>query len=300
MKKFTVDSHFVIGSRHIYQNTPCQDHALTGIADTSGFIVVADGCSTGRHTDIGARILTCASTVAYNEIKDGIAQNVSPLELSQLISHRIRVQAETLQHMMGLIKKDLYSTCAYALITENGGFAHILGDGCVILKYRDGTTVTYLCEWLPNRPYYLTYEGHDLETFFFKHKKESEGKDSFTVRKITEKTDTEPVIETESYSAQKAVSGYLITIDKNMIEAGLESVIITSDGIQDFKRNEETIDPLEIVREISSFKTVNGEFVKRRLSRMIASYAKQNIVPDDDIACAAIHIEDSSIHNSKK
>jgi hypothetical protein len=43
---------------------PCQDYALSGVTRHLAYAVVADGCSSGGKTDIGARVLALATAIA--------------------------------------------------------------------------------------------------------------------------------------------------------------------------------------------------------------------------------------------
>ncbi len=286
-----VDSHFVIGKSHFRQNKPCQDHATSSEVDGIGTIVVSDGCSDGGQTDIGARVITCAANSALGE---QIALGFDPTDahVPVVLREKILAKAEAGQSVLGLLPNDLTATCIYAIAGDSGGFVHVLGDGCVILKYADETIEMYTFNWRFNMPYYLIYTGKSLQQFIQKHATEENGEQSVLITRsiLSEKE----ITSTETFlSAQEAVAGYVIPITPEMIDRGLELVAIASDGIETFRKNSELIETLDIAQDLVVFKNWKGEFVKRRLSRALLSFSKEGIYHDDDIAYAVIHFENS-------
>ena len=63
-QRFYVDDYFHIGQMHLGSGKPCQDYSFSGIIDEGAFAIVSDGCSTGRHTDVGARIIVLSTVNA--------------------------------------------------------------------------------------------------------------------------------------------------------------------------------------------------------------------------------------------
>ncbi len=284
-----VDAHFVIGGLHIRQNKPCQDHANSGVTEDAAFIVVSDGCSTGGHTDIGARIITSASGVALKEQITNNHHNFQP----DSIKERIKELSFNAQALLGLDKKDLQATCLYALVNAQGGLIHVLGDGMVILKYRDENIVFRSFNWQGNMPYYPSYIGVDMEQFITTHRNIEEANKSLVIRESFVLPDTEPTTTEHLVPLEEAIKGYVLHFDRAMLEE-LDSIILCSDGVESFRSDEGAIETLKVVKEISSFKTSTGDFVKRRLTRLLDTFAKEGIKAFDDVACAAIHFN----HNS--
>lgn len=286
------DSYFVIGKDHVSKHTPCQDHARSIERDDVRLIVVSDGCSTGRFTDIGARIITCATTVAFNLLVDTTDSDALCNEtIPQSMLKSIKVLADANKNMMGLITKDMFATCVYAVVTPNAGFIHVIGDGCVILKYIDGSIVSYVYEWQDNRPYYLMYEGEDFKSFTANHKKNDNGIESLMIKKISIDTDGTATTDITYVSIDKVSVGHVIPLTKEMIADELECITICSDGVTDFKQDK-IFEPVEeLIKKVVAFKTATGDLVKRRLTRIIVDYAKQNVFPLDDVAVATVYIK---------
>ncbi|MCX6755032.1 MAG: protein phosphatase 2C domain-containing protein [Candidatus Nomurabacteria bacterium] len=281
-KKGNTDSHFVIGKKHITQNSPCQDHALCGELNDALFMVVSDGCSSGRHTDIGARIITCATITA---IKECLAQTSDITILPNLIHQTLILHAQNTVLQMGLTNQDLLATCVYSIVTPTGGFIHILGDGHAILKFKNGDIRLINTEWQNNTPYYPA--DNRKEQFIANHINTENGEKSLSVETIN--VINGAVAENEIFfNIQQSVTGYIISLTVEEIE-NLEVICITSDGIGRFKKDGNFLKPLEIAVRLTAFKNWTGEFVKRRLSRALLDYSKHETYPDDDVALAAIH-----------
>ena len=62
---FVVDSHFVKGSSHLV----CQDYSSSGFTFNGiPYIIISDGCSTAKDSDVGARLLVRATEQAINTL----------------------------------------------------------------------------------------------------------------------------------------------------------------------------------------------------------------------------------------
>jgi hypothetical protein len=287
MNKFgNTDSHFVIGMNHVNQNSPCQDHALSGMIGDALFAVVSDGCSSGRHTDIGARVITCAAVTSIKECAAVIPIKDLPESIHQLIFEK----SQNIASVIGLENQDLLATCVYAVVTPDGGFVHILGDGHVVLKFKDGTIRFISANWQNNTPYYPA--DRRKKDFIVEHTKTEMGNNSLCINTITTTADAtgeEKIL----VPIEAAVKGYVIPLTIHEIE-NLEAVVVASDGFESFKKEGLIVDSVHIAKPLTAFKNWEGEFVKRRLSMGLRTLAKELTFPGDDVAMAAIHITDKT------
>lgn len=282
------DSHFVIGKKHITQNAPCQDHALSGQLGEYLFAVVSDGCSSGRHTDIGARIITCATISA---IKACLEQTTDLALLPGLIHQTLIEHAQQTVVQMGLDNQDLLATCVYALVTPTGGFVHILGDGHVAINYCNGDLQVINTEWQNNTPYYPADNRKQL--FIADHSRTEQGAKSLELERVSI-IQGEVTTEKSFIDINQAVAGYVLPITEQQLET-IEVISLASDGMGRFKKEGAFLPPLETIQTFTRFKNWVGEFVKRRLSRGLLDYGRNAIVPDDDVAIAAIHLEHKTV-----
>jgi hypothetical protein len=275
------DSHFVIGKKHITQNAPCQDHALSGRVGEILFAVVSDGCSSGRHTDIGARIITCATITA---IKDCLLITDDLAQLPQLIHQTLANHAIKTAICMGLENEDLLATCVYAVVTPKGGFIHVLGDGHAVIKFTNGDIKLVNTDWEPNAPY---YPADNRKLGFIAHHKNSPM--SLRVETVFGSVGA-PATTEELISVESGMSGYVISLSEEEL-GGVEVIAIMSDGVGRFKKDGSFLKPLDVITQFTAFKNWVGEFVKRRLSRGLLDFGREATLPDDDVAVAAIHLE---------
>jgi hypothetical protein len=70
-----------------------------------------------------------------------------------------------------------------------------------------------------------------------------------------------------------------------------DTVLISSDGLSNFEDSQSRLlIPFSgIVGEVVDFKVMKGEFLKRRLNRVLENLAAKKIFPLDDVGVAGIH-----------
>jgi hypothetical protein len=271
--QFYTDHYFQIGSAHYQAGKPCQDYALSGGNEKKVWAVVSDGCSTGRHTDIGSRLQTLS-------LMSVMRSELSPESVSQ---ERKKFLNEALQ-TLGLSRQDMLATSVYVYLDEGGGYVHVEGDGAVAKKYKSGKVSLALYEWQDNTPFYPLYNDTDREAFIALHGGDID---------LPRLTRTEVVIEpdgtrseiSQSFSIRQGLSGIVERILPLELEE-LEFVAVFTDGVGQIK----DVDWTEVMIEFMAFKNFEGEFVKRRMIRALKVYEKEGKKHFDDIATAVIRI----------
>lgn len=293
---FNTDSHFVIGRYHIRQNKPCQDHALDCTQDSGkvGIAVVSDGCSSGRHTDIGARVITCSAIRELNKTWFSPHDHRTP----QFMAGAIIDSMIHSKSVLALDTDDMLATCGYALMDERGGLIHLLGDGCVAIKYTDGAIHCTTLDWQYNTPFYLVYDiSSDQVDFKNIHLSHENGEKAMKITDLLIFPDGGMYdIDERFMNLTDAIKGYTrYPKDPQTIEC----IAIFSDGVQDFQKGESERIPVEkVVYEMMNFKNYIGEFVKRRISAQLKAFAKEDIHPGDDFSMAVIHFNNESTEYS--
>ena len=300
---FSVDSHYVIGKTHIKGNKPCQDHALSKLmGEDFAVIVVSDGCSSGEYTEIGSMIISCAALKAIEGCRgdvDGFYRlhNVMP----QYIHDTLMVIVERAQVLLSRGYRDFLATCVYSVVNSNGGFIHMLGDGCTAIKYKNGDVSFVKAEWENNMPFYPIYSNERKETFISDHEKFEDGLKALKISEyLIDASGTCDIEEDKYIPINEAVNGYVIPITKEDLSK-IETICIFSDGLEDFRKvNDNAIlerqDPVttSLMKQFISFKNFEGEFVKRRLSRALIELSKDGIDPHDDFSMSAIHVKENT------
>src|SRR3989338_646710 len=285
MVKVYVDHHFMIGHAHLTNGKPCQDYSLSGVYGESAFAIVSDGCSSGGHTDVGARILALSTAEA---IKKHLAfgGEISEKEAIEKINLWQRAALSGARTILGLERKDMLATCLYACVGENGGYASIQGDGVVAVKDIFGNIFMSRVEWADNVPFYPAYLDDGLDGFITAH-----GGDLNAKRVMREdfrkmRSGLEIEITKEEMLLREGIRGISLFFDRSKIK-DIDFIALFSDGIGQ-------IDGMgwkEAVYEFMAFKNFAGEFAKRRMIRAVKDARKTGRGPVDDISFAVIRFE---------
>jgi hypothetical protein len=286
MKEFFADHYFQIGGIHLAQGKPCQDYALSGFNGKAACAIVSDGCSTGRHTDVGSRIEVMTTLEA---IKSATLGELTAEEGVRVVARKQRELVSAAKLALGLTQSDLLATRLYVYLGNKGGYIHVAGDGVIAMKYKSGEIGTSKFEWANNMPYYPAYTDIDLVEFVLAQGGEMESprlKETLTT--ILSDGSFGPEI-VQEYSLRQGVEGILIQIEEDKLQE-LEFVAIFTDGITQI----ENIHWVVAVQNLLSFKSTEGDFAKRRMIRGIKQLSKSGNNPLDDIAYGVIRIKNSS------
>ncbi len=282
MKMYT-DHYFHIGHSHLVSGKPCQDFALSSELQIGACAVVSDGCSTGRHTDVGARITTLGTIAAI--------RGVSSLDLNPDILRNIRdasrERVQSVSYSLNLEKSDLLATCLFAITTPTGGYVQVLGDGVVAFKYSNGKIVMHRFDWAMNAPFYPVYDSLDAVVYIENLHRGLVDSAQLSHRYVVFENNvfSEEVISSIPFASGR--DGVQIPITADEITSDLEFVATFSDGITQI----ENVDWKDAVQNLLDFKSLQGEFAKRRMIRAIKNYQHMSKGPLDDISYAVIRID---------
>lgn len=296
MRRLCTDEYYHIGVAHLGSGMPCQDYALSGTYSDMAYAVVSDGCSNPKknpnepahqvsRTDIGARILALATAKAVKE-EYASSRVIDTGRMAETVAVRqdtlFRLMAETLD----LKGRDLLATCLVACVTPKGGFAHIVGDGVIAFLREDGTIVARRYEWKNSLPAYPVYRANGFASFIHEHG----GPEALSFfEEIWERKPNESWIRVHerTMSVELGVIGVIIPISETDCVSGLSCVALFSDGVVQVDGIE---DWKEVVSQMLAFKTMEGEFVKRRTIKFIKRAQKLGKGPMDDLSSAVIRI----------
>ena len=260
--RFHADCAFHIGAQHLRTGLPCQDYAVANALGDRAYAVVSDGCSSGGRTDVGARLIALGAAKALRE-----EYRIDP-------THIALEAARTFD----LVKNDMLATCLSLSVGPDGVKMLVQGDGVTASMDSDGRVLMRRMDWSLNMPCYPIYSD-DQYAQFIAAQGGSEA-EAFHVQ-LCLNDDKEGV--TIHRRVDKSVGGYLYGFDVLP-----RTVAIFSDGVTQ-------VDGMEwqdVVCELMSFKSVEGDFVKRRLNRFLRDAEKRGRGPIDDIAMAAIVVEE--------
>lgn len=284
--KMSADSFFAIGQKHVVSGKPCQDYAMSDEQDEGRlvFASVSDGCSTGRNTDVGARLMVLSTAQAIREYWSETGM-IMPWMAEWVGKHRIHA-IENIS--LGLCLEDLLATSIFACVAGTGGFmqgvVNVQGDGVVAIKYRDGSISLRRFDWPNNMPFYPVYSGWRLDSFVQSHGGDLCAsvvtEERWRIGKDGSLSQEDNIV----HPMKNGIDGIKISF---CVPDTIEYLAIFSDGVTQI----DNVDWKDAVRTFTSFKSTAGEFAKRRMIAGIKESLKVGKGPLDDISFAVIHMD---------
>lgn len=273
------DSHYLIGKSHI----TCDDYA----GNNGGYIVVADGCSSSKRSEMGARLLSLAFEniieVGFPDFTESPVDKGLYEELGEMLSDSASKSLDELW----LEPESLDASLVGAFLDGYGIVRAVMyGDGYIIYKKRNENFIRYVCVSFCNEaPYYLSYLKQESRKNTYKKFAFGNGYEG-NIKKI--KYGKIGIEEDESIVQYDFPVYYALRDDE------LEFLALSSDGIGSFYKKGDMgqsipIDPIKIITELTSFKVITPGFVKRRLRKATEVFAKENIYHSDDISMAVMY-----------
>jgi len=249
------DSFFSIGKTH----SICQDYSEHG----DGFVVLSDGCSTAKDSQIGAMLLCrCARRL----IEVGLFKNDAVTAC--------KVAARDALHLSRLLRLPVESTYATlgAVQLDGDSFRAVLfGDGVVASRIRGtGTWDVRAHEFMSGAPFYPAYD-------------------------LDETTKAE-------YQRQFGMVGIYGDARKmpfvwSFPKAEYDAVAVMSDGSSSFmqaivgpiSKRTEKVSVRDVLTEVLNFKNFNGQFVQRRCKAAMKRFAEEGIANIDDFSIGVVY-----------
>lgn len=264
------DSMFYKGSTH----PVCQDYATHG----SNFVVISDGCSSSPDTDVGARLLALKTR--------GWIENRYSMLYPDTFSIIANEAYRALQAIdLGIGRACLDATLGVITVEEGIVDAFLHGDGAIICKTREGETQLYTIDYSNNCPFYPSYYLSDI---FMSRYKEMTGNVK-TIRSLIYDKDWNLVLD-ESF--EEASDTLYWTARET---STLQWIVITTDGLFSFLRpnqgnlKQKYLAKIEdYLKELTNFKSINGEWVKRRTKAFLNNKHKEGWEHYDDFTMGGI------------
>lgn len=259
------DTFIEIGKQHKI----CEDYIISGVKPVP-FIILSDGCSSSKNTEMGARIL-CYLAKQYLDYRKNELNDLDYKKMGNWIIHNAEMSARQL----GLDTTSLDATLIVSFLIDDMIKIYIYGDGCVVLQ-ESSDIVIKTFEFSDNAPYYLSYLIDDYRFGLYR----------------------------ERNPHKKLISKYSITGEHNIsdeyaydepvviqVPATYNSILITSDGLESFitedPANQRVLNAFEVIHGFLAFKNIKGEFLKRRLKRHMSDLQKLGIGHYDDLSIGA-------------
>lgn len=260
-----IDSAFKIGATH----SVCQDYAYHN--DT--YAIIADGCSSSKDTDIGARITVRALEKVLNKYSASDYANIFDL---------CAVKMDSMRTVFELSQACLDVTLGFIY-----GYTGVLyGDGAFIVKYEDGHTLLTEIEFTESYPLYLSYSLNSARKAEFL----AVANNKKVIKKTLYDADFNLV-----YAVSDIVDNTFVVEDFTKSELNCKPVLacVTSDGINSFQSKVQgkgfvALDKAVILSELTNIKVNSAGFMQRRLDRYSETMLKRGIRHYDDFSIGAI------------
>lgn len=245
-KSVITDAVYKIGASH----KVCQDYAIT----TPNKVVICDGCSTGRHVDVGARVLAHMDNVFDEKVFKDISKH------------------------LGLEQPDLSSTYLRLMDVNSQAYSFLrIGDGFLFRKIGE-TLEVHEYSYAGNAPYYIAYKHF--------------GMDEQWETQFSDNTATETIWTFDKDFKLVDKNTVPCAGQKQFIEIwGVDQdyIGIASDGLssfQDSNKNPVALD--KVVPILFNYKNLNPGFLQRRVQMAEKEFAKLGWSHYDDLSMGVI------------
>lgn len=278
------DSFFVIGSGH----DVCQDYVTSHNNGIKSYVVLADGCSGSKDSDIGSRILVKTHELYIPQMGvmdfDEFSRKLSSM-YTQIIE-----EASTNAKALELDQMALDTTMMSIISNKSGDFmVTCYGDGVVALGRRDGIIETYSVSYNEGYPNYLSYRLSPERSKSFAEK--TNNYKEITLEMIGD--EEEPL--KQKYRSSTGFDIYLGN------KKTYSWVAILSDGVSSFMQKvvddcsitQEPVPTHEVIRAMFDFKGFKGPFVKRRVKRFLESCKQRDWIHLDDLSVGVVYLGDN-------
>lgn len=285
------DAYFTIGQAHIISGKPCQDYAIAEHTDPDGAIaVVSDGCSGGRNTDVGSRVIALATAGVLKTHWSG-HHDAPTLDDANIIATASDKVMLDIQSALGCHLEDMLATRLYAYLGAIGGIAHVQGDGVIAWREANDTIIARRYEWRdpsnPQRqtpPFYPIYSDDTYQGFTDYYGGDSAAL-AFHCDEVRFTGDGIISHSTVVSTIAEGIRGGIV-----LLPPSTRTVAVFTDGITQIQEADRK-DVLwsNAVKEMLTFKSTTGEFAKRRMMHYVKQSRRQGgSGPLDDLSYAVL------------
>lgn len=270
------DSIFTIGATH----SVCQDYTVAENSSTATpYVILSDGCSTSPDTDIGARLLIKAAEQILKT-----HQEEEPSQLARDASFLALKWAETI----GLTPQSIDATLLTAYISGDELLVACSGDGVIVVGSAAGSVDAYSVSYPAGYPLYPAYV-HQPERFDALLSTDRSQKE---VNHFHSPSIDEPLLLESTFSSNSITQVFRFRTSDYKYAA------VVSDGVHSFLSTDQTtlgkrVEPVqmaEVLKELVSFKSLNGAFVARRVKKFLKDSKSRQWQHADDLSIGVIHL----------
>ena len=263
-----MDGFFSIARQHLI----CQDYAIAA-AEPLPLLLLSDGCSSSRDTDIGSRLLVKSAEKIVHSRANIPVRDSEYHELGAAILANAVAAAECL----ALRRSALDATLLLAIYRGDAVTAMMYGDGYLAAIRRDGGLEYISVAYADNMPYYLNYWSDDPRQRQY----------------VAESGGGKAVVSISTHSGQRhetRLTDYDAPLVWTFPLCDYRLVALCSDGVAAFSSLEtgQLVPVEQMLDGLLTYKTTAGAFVTRRAKRLLKELDKQGIFPADDLSVAVM------------
>ena len=239
-----------------HQKGKCEDY----VANNDRVIVLSDGCSSSKDTHLGA-MLYAEIGLDYFKIKYG--------EMDQSDWRTLAYMASNIFGKRNSSYSYLDATVMTLKETSDHISVNVSGDGLIFFKKKDSDVPEFIkIDYTQNAPLYPSYllDPHRMKVFM----------ESRNTNQLSKSMYKDGYFDVD-------IGEYNKFTFMQFPKEQYSYIGISSDGVFDFRKNGEVIDPQIVFDYITGFKG-NGKFLTRRLNHMFKSFEKDKIFPHDDFS----------------
>jgi hypothetical protein len=264
------DTFIEIGSSHKI----CQDYILKD--DKTNSIILSDGCSSSKYTDIGSRIL---SHLALKKLRRVFEDNNFPFDNIKY-GLSIADSAHSITRDLDLPDESMDATLivSYYDKVTNSIFINFYGDGYVVTLNKDDFMEIIYIKYDREMPFYLSYEAVALFRNLEKYK-------SF---KINQQICKMVEDEVSLIEYKPGISRHTIRLPLDYMKC----VLLASDGLGSFVKKIDPADIQSICKMFLHYPVKNGEFLKRTMIFQLKKLEKEGIHHYDDLSIGAYLVKE--------
>lgn len=272
--KISIDSVLAIGKTH----KVCEDYILHG-DDPFPFVILSDGCSSAKHTDVGARLLAHAvrSTLHRISIVDTFDD-----EALMAFKETFHGMVKASLNSVGMDVSSAYATLSVMFIHDD--YIHIIqfGDGAIFHAGTDWRTAIETSKYDGNAPFYPMYSNTEVY----------EGEHPEVVRTVAI-YDSETW---ESIAENTVASQSTKVLHRRFPVSKTKMIMVASDGVDSFfdRVNNRTLSVKDVAVEVLDIPNGKGEFLLRQMSSrkgVLNEFKKLGIDNLDDLSIGGFIIK---------
>lgn len=290
-----VDSISVLGQTH----SVCEDYVVHESMRPLTYIILADGCSSSEDTDIGARLLVKTAErflkeAYYTGRFSGDFATIHVEGHFESLAQRIIGEAATIVRLMAIDVSCLDATLIVAAVIGDSIKVFMFGDGVISQITTDDNVYIYQQLYTENAPFYLSYQLNLKRLHRYKEIKQ-------TLKCSKHRFNSD--LETDG-----EVRHNVLLLNENCVETSKQVcrvyefplketkiLAVMSDGVEAVQCGSDKVDYKNVTGNLLNFKNFKGEFVKRRVKRVLRDYQKDGYKPMDDFSMGAFRVVPDSV-----